>query len=155
MCARALSPEPCDKATAVDSKTDSFLLPPHPQPLGAGVGGGEIVPPDRSAVLTHRKKGRDYGPAWKAQAARAIDLGLVGERLENGNHHHFHLRPTGLQATHKGSKRKSLQNPRKPKASTEREGLTSEPTLHLILSPQLPQNRRLHIPGTERPSEST
>lgn len=57
-------------------------------------------------LLTHRKKGRDYGPAWKAQAARANDLGLLGEGLGNGSHHHFHLRPTGLQAIYKGNKRK-------------------------------------------------
>lgn len=30
-------------------------------------------------LLTHRRKGRGYGPAWKAQAARAIHLGRVGE----------------------------------------------------------------------------
>lgn len=115
MCARALSPEPCDKATAVDSKTDSFLLPPHPQPLGAGVGGGEIVPPDRSAVLTHRKKGKDYGPAWKAQAARAIDLGLVGEGLETETTTTSTSDPQGCRPHTKGAKGKAfriLGNPR-------------------------------------------
>lgn len=63
--------------------------------------------------------------------------------------------PQGCRPYIKGTKGNKLQNPRKPKVSTESEGLTSEPILHLIHSPQLPQNCRMHIPGVERPSEAT
>lgn len=52
----APSPEPRDKATAVDSKT-----PAHLSPQWAGVGGGEIVQLTDLRLLIHRKKGRDYG----------------------------------------------------------------------------------------------
>lgn len=78
-------------------------------------GGGEIVPPDRSAVLTHRKKGKDYGPAWKAQAARAIDLGLVGEGLETETTTTSTSDPQGCRPHTKGAKGKAsriLGNPR-------------------------------------------
>lgn len=50
----ALSPEPPDKATAVDSKTPfryQLILSLGELELGEG----------RLCLLTHRKKGRDYG----------------------------------------------------------------------------------------------
>lgn len=66
----------------------------------------------------------------------------------------IHLRPTGLQAIYKGNKMKIPQTPGEPGVSTESHGPTSEPILHLIHSPQLPQKCKLRIPGTERPSEA-